>query len=230
MNIGGFQKTSLLDYPGNVAAIVWTIGCNFRCPFCYNPQLVRGDVEPIPTQEILDFLETRKGKLDAISITGGEPLVHEDIESFLTSIKDKGFLVKVDTNGSYPERLQRLLTQNLVDYVSMDIKASKDKYNLVTGVNVDIDAIDTSIQLIKDHAPDYEFKTTVIPTFHTKEDIVHIAEWIKGSKRYFLQQFKSNTPLLSSDLARVSPYTMEELEELRGRVKGFFKHCTVRGV
>jgi len=230
MNIGGLKKTSLLDYPGKIAAIVWTIGCNFRCPFCYNPQLVTGGVEPRSSQEILDFLETRKGKLDAISITGGEPLMHDDIDSFLSAIKDKGFLVKIDTNGSYPKKLGSLLTQHLIDYVSMDVKAPKDKYNHVAGVPVDLDAIETSLQLIQEKAPDYEFKTTVIPVFHTHDDIIQIGEWLKGSKRYFLQQFKSNTPLLSQELAQVPAYSVEELTELCERIKVFFNQCGVRGI
>ena len=128
MNIGGLQKTSLLDYPGKIAAIIWTVGCNFRCPFCYNPQLITGDTKSIPIQNVLDFLETRKGKLEAVSITGGEPLLHEDIESLIISIKEKGYLVKIDTNGSHPDRLNHLLQKNLLDYVSMDIKTSKEKY------------------------------------------------------------------------------------------------------
>jgi len=230
MIIGGFQKTSLLDYPGKIAAIIWTVGCNFRCPFCYNPQLVNGTVDPIPTEEILGFLDTRIGKLDAVSITGGEPLMHDDIDSFIACIKNKGFLVKVDTNGSYPDRLRDLLNQHLLDYVSMDVKASKEKYDAVVGVAVDRDAIDTSIQLIQEQAPDYEFKTTVIPSFHTKEDIKQIGRWLNGSTRFFLQQFRTTTPLLSSDLASMIPYSKEELEEMQDTITSFFKHCAIRGI
>jgi pyruvate formate lyase activating enzyme len=230
MNIGGLQKTSLLDYPGKIAAIIWTVGCNFRCPFCYNPQLITGDTKSIPIQNILDFLETRKGKLEAVSITGGEPLLHEDIEPLITSIKEKGYLVKIDTNGSYPDRLNHLLQKNLLDYVSMDIKTSKEHYDQVAGTSVDIDSIDTSIRLIQERAPNYEFKTTVIPLYHTKDEIIKIAEWLEGSKRYFLQQFKTDTALLSPDLINVKPYSKEILQDFCKAITSFFKECAIRGI
>lgn len=230
MKLGGLQETSLLDYPGKVSAIIWTVGCNFRCPFCYNRQLVFGESEEIPFEKIDDLLEKRKGKLDAVSITGGEPLLHKDIEGLIRSIKDKGYLVKVDTNGSFPDRLKKLLAEGIVDYISMDVKATKEKYSLVAGVEVDMDAIDRSIQLIREKAPTYEFKTTVIPTFHTKEDIMQIARWIQGSEQYFLQQFKVDSPLVSMDLLSVRPYDNTILLDMCDMIRPFFKHCSVRGL
>jgi pyruvate formate lyase activating enzyme len=230
MNIGGFQETSLLDYPGKLAAIVWTAGCNFRCPFCYNKQLVFEESEKIPLQRIFTVLDERKGKLDAVSITGGEPLMHEELYKFIKTIKEKGYLVKVDTNGSFPHRLKNLLDNNLLDYVAMDIKATKEKYAQVAGIPVDVSAIDQSISMIRQQAPEYEFKTTVVPRFHTKEDILNIAQWIQGSKRYYLQQFKVKPPLVTDALASENPYAEQVLLDMCDSIKPHFQKCAVRGI
>ena len=228
MNIGGFQETSLLDYPGKVSAIIWTMGCNFRCPFCYNPDLVFEKTDNVSIEHILSFLDARKGKIDALSISGGEPFLQRDLKDFISQVKNRGYLVKVDTNGSFPDRLEELLDESLIDYLSMDVKATKNKYNEITGVSVDVDDIRTSIDQIKEHTGDYEFKTTVIPKFHQKEDIVEIARWLKGSKKYFLQQFKSNTSTISSEI--YSPYSKEELLNMCETIKPYFEHCNVRGI
>ena len=228
MNIGGFQETSLLDYPGKVAAIIWTTGCNFRCPFCYNPDLVFEKTDNVSVEHILSFLDARKGKIDALSISGGEPFLQRDLKKFVLQIKNRGYLVKVDTNGSFPDRLKEFLDEGLIDYVSMDVKDTKKKYKKITGVSVDIDDISTSIDLIKDYAADYEFKTTVIPKFHQKEDIIEIAGWLKGSKKYFLQQFKSDTSIISSET--FARYSKEELLNMCELVKPYFEKCHVRGV
>lgn len=230
MKLGGLQETSLLDYPGKIAAIVWTVGCNFRCPFCYNRQLVFGETELVPLEKIDKLLEKRKGKLDAVSITGGEPLLHKDISDFMRSIKEKGYLVKVDTNGTFPDHLKQLLDENLIDYVSMDVKATKENYDMVAGVPVDVDAIDRSIHIIQEQAPTYEFKTTVVPTFHTKADIVQIAHWLQGSKQYFLQQFKVDSPLVSDELLSVKPYDNAVLLDMCEEIRPFFKECSIRGI
>jgi len=230
MKIGGLQKTSLLDYPDKISAIIWTVGCNLRCPFCYNTQLVNGDIEPIPEEEILRFLEKRVGKLEAVVITGGEPLLQEDLPDFIVKIKQLGYLVKIDTNGTLPDKLKSLLREKLVDYVSMDIKAPKHKYELLTGKPVDTTRIDTSISIIKELAIDYEFKTTIIPTLLNKEDILEIASWIKGAKRYYIQQFKNDTPLISMKLRDLKPYPRGYLEEIREEIKSFFQLCDIRGI
>ena len=138
MNIGGFQETSLLDYPGKVAAIIWTTGCNFRCPFCYNPDLVFEKTDNVPIEHILSFLDARKGKIDALSISGGEPFLQRDLKDFISQVKNRGYLVKVDTNGSFPDKMKELLDEDLIDYLSMDVKATKNKYKKITGVSVDI--------------------------------------------------------------------------------------------
>ncbi|HWR64113.1 MAG TPA: anaerobic ribonucleoside-triphosphate reductase activating protein [Candidatus Thermoplasmatota archaeon] len=230
MKIGGFQKTSLLDYPDRISAIVWTSGCNFRCPFCYNKNLALGTAELFPQDEILSFLSKRKALLEGVVISGGEPLLHDDLIDFIKRIKDLRLLVKIDTNGAFPERLSELLEQQLVDYVAMDVKAPKKKYPELTGVDIDLSKIEASIDLLKTQAPAYEFKTTFIPGLLTKEDIIEIAQWLKGADTYFLQQFKIKTPLLSPTLETNIPYPREYLVETLKEIQPFFKRCKVRGV
>jgi len=230
MKIGGFQKTSLLDYPDRISAIVWTSGCNFRCPFCYNKSLALGAAELFPQDEILSFLSKRKALLEGVVISGGEPLLHDDLIDFIKRIKDLRLLVKIDTNGAFPERLSELLEQQLVDYVAMDVKAPKKKYPELTGVGTDLSKIEASIDLLKTKAPAYEFKTTFIPGLLTKEDIIEIAQWLKGADTYFLQQFKIKTPLLSPTLETIVPYPREYLVETLKDIQPFFKRCKVRGV
>jgi pyruvate formate lyase activating enzyme len=230
MKIGGFQKTSLLDYPDRISAIVWTSGCNFRCPFCYNRKLALGTAELFPQDEIVSFLSKRKELLEGVVISGGEPLLQDDLVDFLKRVKDLRLLVKVDTNGAFPERLDELLEQQLVDYVAMDVKAPKRKYQELSGITVDLSKIDASINLIKNKAQAYEFKTTFVPGFLTKEDIMEIAEWIKGADAFFLQQFKPMKPLVSSQLETVVPYPREYVYETLEAIRPFIKRCVVRGV
>ncbi len=230
MKLGGLQKTSLIDYPDKICAIVWTVGCNFRCPFCYNPQLVQGTAGKIAMDELFDFLRKRVDVLDAVSITGGEPLLHEDITEFIEQIKQLGYLVKVDTNGSFPTRLEQLLEAGLVDYVAMDIKAPPEKYETLTGVPVDIATIQQSIDIIKDSAPGYEFRTTCIPTLLDKQDFTVIADWLKPAKRYYIQQFKPMESLLENRFTGVQPYDNEYLNEIVADIRPYFTECAVRGV
>ncbi|MCX6667978.1 MAG: anaerobic ribonucleoside-triphosphate reductase activating protein [Euryarchaeota archaeon] len=230
MKIGGFQKTSLLDYPERISAIIWTMGCNFRCPFCYNKQIVLGDAEEMPEKEILSFLEKRKELLEGLVITGGEPLLQEDITAFAEKVKKLDYPIKIDTNGTYPEKLKELIDKKLVDYVAMDVKAPKNKYNQLTGAKTDISKIEKSIEVIKADAPDYEFRTTFAPELLKKEDIIEIAKWLDGAKLFYLQQFKNETPLVSSKLDNVAPYSKEYLNETLNEIKPFFKNCYVRGV
>jgi len=230
MKIGGFQKTSLLDYPDRISAIVWTSGCNFRCPFCYNRKLALGTAELFLEEEILSFLSKRRGLIEGVVVTGGEPLMQEDLPLFLKKIKSLGFLVKVDTNGSFPEKLKALLENQLVDYIAMDIKAPKEKYRELAGTNVEMEKIDASIELIKTKAPAYEFRTTVVPTLLKKEDIIDIAKWLAGAKRYYLQQFKPLSPLLSTKLEQVLPHPKEYLVEILAEITRYFKQCSIRGV
>jgi len=230
MKIGGFQKTSLLDYPDSISAIIWTVGCNFRCHFCYNRNIVFGDVDLFPEEEVLSFLEKRKGLLEGLVITGGEPLLQEDIVDFVDKVKKLGYLIKIDTNGSYPEKLKELIDKKLVNYVAMDVKAPKNKYDKLTGVKTDVEKIEKSIEIIKNSGIDYEFKTTFAPELLTKEDILEIAKWLEGSKRFYLQQFKNDVPLVSPKLQNVAPYPKEKLIETLKEIKPYFEFCDVRGI
>jgi len=230
MKIGGLQKTSLLDYPDTLSAIIWTAGCNFRCPFCYNKNLVLGKTEIISEETILSFIEKRRDVLEGLSISGGEPLLQEDIVDFTKKVKQLNYLIKIDTNGAFPEKLKELIDKKLVDYVSMDVKAPKKKYAQLAGVKIDISKIEQSIDLIKNEATDYEFKTTIVPGMLDKKDIVEIAKWLEGSKQFYLQQFKSDSPLVSSKLNDIVPYSKEKLSEMLYEIKPFFKNCSLRGV
>ena len=230
MKIGGFQKTSLLDYPDRISAIVWVSGCNFRCPFCYNKNLALGTTELFPEDEILSFLSKRKEQLEGVVISGGEPLFQGDIVDFIEKIKKNRYPIKVDTNGAFPEKLGELLEKQLVDYIAMDVKAPKRKYRELVGVDVDISKIEASIDLIKNKAPAYEFKTTFLPDLLKKEDIIEIAKWIEGADAYYLQQFKPISPLMSSTLENTVPYSRDYFFETLAAIKPFFKRCAVRGI
>lgn len=230
MKIGGFQKTSLLDYPDCISAILWGNGCNFRCPFCYNKSLALGTAEEITENEVLSFLLQRKNQLEAVVISGGEPLLQPDVVPFIEKIKKIGYLVKIDTNGCYPEKLRELLDKKLVDYVAMDVKAPKTKYQQLAGVAVDLSKIEESITLIKNKAKAYEFKTTFVPGLLKKEDIVEIAKWLLGAERYFLQQFKINPPLVAATLEHTVPYQKSYLLETLEEIKPFFNQCSIRGI
>lgn len=230
MKIHGLQKLTLLDYPEKTACTVFTGGCNFRCPFCHNALLVT-DIDSSQTyseEEILDFLSKRTGLLDGVCITGGEPLMNGDIADFIKKIKEMGYSVKLDTNGTFPERLKTLLENNLIDYVAMDIKNSKDKYAITAGIkNVNISDIERSINLLKSSDIDYEFRTTVVNEFHTESDILKIAEWIKGAKKYFLQNFEDSGNLIGENLTAVSK---EVLESMKSAAKAFVENTQIRGV
>lgn len=230
MKIGGLQKTSLLDYPDTISAIIWTVGCDFRCPFCYNRDIVLDKVGTIPEEEILSFLEKRKGMLEGLVISGGEPLIQKEIIEFAEKVKKLGYLIKIDTNGMHPEKLKELIDKKLVDYIAMDVKAPKNKYDKLTDVKTDIKKIEKSIEIIRNSAPDYEFKTTFMPELLTKEDIVSIAKWLNGSKRFYLQQFKNDVDLISSKLQNVAPYSRDKFIETLNDIKSYFQSCDVRGI
>jgi pyruvate formate lyase activating enzyme len=230
MRVGGFQKTSLLDYPDRISAIIWTIDCNFRCPFCYNKQLVTGKTELIPEEEIISFLKKRKSLLEGLSISGGEPLLQETLIEFIKKVKKLNYKIKIDTNGSVPSRLEELIENNLLDYISMDIKAPKDKYDKLSGIKVKIEDIEKSINLIRNKDIDYEFKTTIVPTLLDKKDIIKIAKWLKGSEQYYLQQFRNDSLLISPKLKEVKPYSKDKLYDILNDIRPYFKNCDIRGV
>lgn len=227
MLIGGFQKMTMLDYPGKVACTIFTYGCNFRCPFCHNATLVIDEAQLFSCDEILSYLNKRKGILDGVCISGGEPLLQNDIFDFIKEIKALGLKVKLDTNGSYPERLKEAIDSGLVDYVAMDIKTSKENYSRVAGANVDISKIEKSVELLLENRVDYEFRTTVVRELHTKEDFDRIAVWLKGARRYFLQCFKDGENLIEKGL---SAYTETELISFLEVLKDSIKEVSLRGV
>lgn len=230
MVIYGLQKLSLLDYPGKTACTVFTGGCNFRCPYCHNASLVVGldEIEPVDYDEFFAFLNKRRNILDGVCITGGEPLLQPDIEDFIREIKKFGYSVKLDTNGTFPDKLKRLVDENLVDYVAMDIKNSPEKYSLTARVSkLDFSKISNSVEFLLSNSVDYEFRTTVVKELHSKEDFVSIGEWIKGAKRYFIQSFIDSGDILAGTF---SAYNKSELEEIEGLMHNFVKETQIRGV
>ena len=231
MMIKGLQKLSLIEYPGKISAIVFLGNCNFRCHFCYNTDLVKNydKLPDIPEKKILDFLSTRKGLVDGLAITGGEPTLHKDLPVFIKKVKDLGFLVMLETNGSNPKMLKELIDKKLVDYIAMDIKAPLEKYDDVTGVKVNKKNIQESIDIIRNSGIDYEFRTTVIPKHFKKEDALAIGKWLKGSKRFYIQQFRSDKTLDES-YKKMEAYSPEKMKELVEIMKPFFDSVKVRGI
>ena len=230
MKICGFQKMTMLDYPGKVACTVFTGGCNFRCPFCHNAMLVT-DIDEnavFSEDEIISYLNKRKGIIDGVCITGGEPLLQKDIRDFLVKVKATGMPVKLDTNGSYPDKLKELVAEGLVDYVAMDIKNSKEKYPLTVGLSgYDIGKVEESVKFLMSDAVDYEFRTTVVREYHTAEDIVEISKWIAGAKRYFLQGFVDSGNLIGSGMSALKP---QEMVDFCTKAQELVPNTVLRGV
>lgn len=228
--IFGFQKLTLLDYPGKMACTLFAGGCNFKCPFCHNSDLVflPENMVEIDQEDILNFLEKRKNILEGVCVTGGEPLLQNGLRDFLRKIKDMGYLVKLDTNGSFPDQLKDLVEEGLVDYVAVDIKNAPKKYNKTIGLEgYRLDSIKSTVQyLLEDHV-DYEFRTTIIKEFHTENDMKLIGEWIKGAKRYYLQNFEDNENVIKEGLHACSLETLMHYKEI---LKEYVNECELRGV
>ena len=230
MIIGGLQKLTLLDFPGCVACTVFTVGCNLRCPFCHNPDLVFNPPEDmrISEDEFFAFLGKRKGLLDGVAITGGEPLLHSDIGEFIAKIKSMGFKVKLDTNGTFPERLEKILAEGNVDYVAIDIKNTFDKYAETVGIKgFDTSPIKRSIKVLQDSGVAHEFRTTVVSPLHKAEDFGKIAKQVEGSENYFLQCFVDSGNLLNGEGLKEMPH--EELEKALENAKKIIPHSKIRG-
>ena len=230
MKFYGIQKMTLLDYPEHVACTLFTGGCNFRCPFCHNALLVTeldGSCV-IPEEEVLAFLGKRRGLLDGVCVTGGEPLMNRDIGEFLQKVKDLGFKVKLDTNGTNPGLLKALVAANLVDYVAMDVKNSPEKYALTVGLEtLDFAPVEESIKFLLGGAVDYEFRTTVAKQFHTPDDIEDAARLISGAKRYFLQAFNDSGNLIGSGITGVDE---EEMRVMCEKAKKYVENTALRGI
>ena len=230
MRIDGLQKMTLLDFPGKVACTVFTGGCNFRCPFCHNALLVTELPEnpDYTADEVLDFLKKRSGLLDGVAITGGEPLMNPDIPDFIKEIRKLGYQVKLDTNGSYPDRLESIVSDGLVEYVAMDIKNCKEKYAETIGLKeYDLSKIEKSVDFLKSGTVDYEFRTTVVREFHTVDDIRKAAQWISGAKRYFLQNFVDSGNLIDESVSGVDKETMLRM---RSAAADFVPTAEIRGI
>jgi pyruvate formate lyase activating enzyme len=227
--IGGLQKFSLIDYPKKVAAVIFSQGCNFLCGYCHNPELVlkKRFSKSISSEEVLSFLKTRQNKLDAIVISGGEPTLQKDLIEFIKKIKDLNFLVKLDTNGQNPIALEKLLKDNLIDYIAMDIKAPIDKYPLITNISLGLNLIQDSINLILSSKIDYEFRSTLVKEMHSFEDIESMAYLIKGSKLYILQKFVNKTTL-DSKYIQYSALTDENMLKAKSICLNYVKDCSIR--
>lgn len=231
IQIGGLQKLTLIDYPGKLAATVFLTGCNFSCPWCYNPELVLPEEikkqARISEKEFFKFLKEKKGLLEGIVLCGGEPTINSDLPKFVKKIKKMGYAVKIDTNGSFPEMLRYLIDKKLIDYVALDIKAPKEKYEKVAGGRANVKYIERSISFLKENKIDYEFRTTVIPTLLEKEDILKIAKWISGARKYYLQNFRPEKTL-DPKFEKIKPYTQEYLLEIQKAISPFFDICQIR--
>jgi len=228
---GGVEWTTLIDYPGKVATTLFTVGCTFRCPFCHNPELVDPDrfAPALDSDEILDRLRERADFIDGVVITGGEPTIHPSLPTFLRFLKKLGLLVKLDTNGSRPEVLRALLDEGVLDCVAMDVKAPFDRYDELAGVDADAGAIEASIELILDLAPDHEFRTTVAPTLG-RTDVRRIAERLGGAKRYVLQAFRvAEKGLLDPTWEEKPALSSEDLDALWNEIRSGFEDGGVRG-
>lgn len=213
--LAGLQKTTFIDFPEKIACIVFTQGCNFRCGYCHNPELFENKEPVLSVPAFFEFLNKRKGKLDGVVITGGEPTLHgKDLIEFIKEVKSLGFLVKLDTNGTHPDVLQELLNENLLDYIAMDIKAPLAKYKTITQTDIDTKIIKKSIDMIMNSGVDYEFRTTIVKSQLSVEDLRQIGELIQGAKRYYMQKFLA-TKILDETLMSEESYTDEEFKNLR---------------
>ncbi|MFA6184270.1 MAG: anaerobic ribonucleoside-triphosphate reductase activating protein [Parcubacteria group bacterium] len=232
MNIASFQKFTLLDYPGHIATTVFTVGCNFRCSFCHNPELVLSSQFMVHSnnneKDFFKFLKERAGKLEAVCITGGEPTLQKDLLDFMSKVKKMGYLVKLDTNGMRPDVLKKALDSKIVDYVAMDIKNSLKNYEKTVCTKVDLERIKMSVELIRNSKVDYDFRTTVVPGIHKEKDFQDIALWIGGAKKYFLQRFR-DIKTLDPALKDKTRGKKLDLEKIKKKIEKHFGEVGIRG-
>ena len=229
MTINGMQKLTLLDYPGNVACLIFTQGCNFRCPFCHNSGLLdmNNNCEKIDEKEVFKYLEKRKGLLDGVCISGGEPLLQKDIEYFIRKVKDLGYKVKLDTNGSSPKKLKQLIEEGLIDYVAMDIKNDFLNYDKTAGICTNIDNIKKSIEIIENSNIEYEFRTTIVKQFHDVGKLEKIIQYIGPNARYYIQNYQDCSSVLQRGL---DGFDEEELLNIKNTLGVKYPNLVVRGV
>jgi pyruvate formate lyase activating enzyme len=231
MKIGGIQKLTLIDYPGRLAATVFLTGCNFRCPWCYSSEIVipeKIEKQPdVSEKELFEFLKEKKGLIEGVVLCGGEPTMEKNLTPLIKKIKSQNFFVKLDTNGSNPEILKELMDEKLVDYVAMDLKGPKERYAEFAGIKIDPGKIQNSIDILKEGKIDYEFRTTVIPNLHTRDDLLKMARWISGAKRYYLQNFRPEKTI-DETFENIKPYSNEFLLEVQKAISPWFETCQVR--
>ena len=228
MKIGGLMNLTLLDYPDKVACTVFTVGCNFRCPFCHNNTLVCGNGgRQISENEILSFLQKRSGVLEGMCLTGGEPLIQSGVEDFLRKVKELGYSVKLDTNGAFPDRLRAIIEAGLVDDVAMDVKNSRKRYAETAGCTTDTGAVEQSVELLKSGVVDYEFRTTVTGNYHDEQNIEDMARWLVGAKRYYLQKFVNSGDLIDGSTVGCGDDAMRRYLEI---VKQYVPSAELRGI
>jgi pyruvate formate lyase activating enzyme len=230
VEIKGLEKFSSRDFPGHISSTVFFGGCNFRCPYCHNADLVLRP-ETLPSMAVdyfLSYLDSRKGWLEAVCITGGEPLLHEDIEDIIRVVRERGLLVKLDTNGSFPDRLEALLAFGLLDGVALDVKAPLERYREVTRSKIDVEKIVLSVDLLRSSGVKHTFRTTVVPGFVGKDDVVQIGEWLKGSARYVIQPFVPQTTIDPAFL-EIKPYGRAEIEAIGDAARPYFGEVVIEG-
>ncbi len=232
MNIKGLFKTSLVDYPGKVSSVIFTGGCNLRCGYCHNPDLALNSpvLEKIDAGEVLAFLKKRKGLIDGITVSGGEPAMDRGLLPFLEKVKALGLLIKLDTNGFFPRVISECLEKKLIDYAAVDVKTSPEKYPSLTGKDVSFADVLATLTILKKSKVDYEIRTTCVPGFVTVDDIKKIGEAVGKVKKYYLQQFVNINILLDSGIKMLSPYTVDYLQELKTEAEKFSDFCTIRGI
>ena len=230
MRLGGYQKLTLIDFPGVIATTVFTVGCSFRCPFCHNPELVIKSRFPALNnleEEFFAHLEKRKGKLEGVCITGGEPTIQPDIIEFIRKIKKMGYLVKLDSNGTRPDVLRKIIKEKLVDFIAMDIKNSPENYSKTVGLTADTSRIKLSVEMIMNSGIAYEFRTTVVPGIHSEEDFVAITKWIKGARAYYLQEYRE-LRILDGQLKNKTKGKKIDLKKIKSNIESNFAICEIR--
>ncbi|MBR1523848.1 MAG: anaerobic ribonucleoside-triphosphate reductase activating protein [Lachnospiraceae bacterium] len=230
MHIAGITKNTLLDYPGRVAAAIFTGGCDLRCLFCQNSSLVEGLIPEIKEEDVLSFLEKRRNNLTGVCITGGEPTLQPDLPDFIMKVRDLGYAVKVDTNGTEPKMLRELADRKLVDYVALDIKTGRKQYRELCNIDLDVERVDDSAKLLIDgRFPDYEFRTTVVAEYFDRETAKEIGQWLKGARRYFLQNFvDTNTTFVGRGV--LHGQTKEEIEAFAEILRQTISEVSLRGI
>lgn len=230
MILGGLQKLTLIDYPGHIAATVFTVSCNFRCPFCHNPELVSNanyQLSGVLEKDLFGFLGERKGKLEGICITGGEPTIQPDIIEFIGKIRSLDYKVKLDTNGTRPDVLRKLFQEKLLDFVAMDIKNTPENYKNTVNSQLDIGRIRLSVDLIRHSGIDYEFRTTAVPGIHAEKDFIEIGKWLKGAKKYALQSYREKN-ILDEKLKKKTKGKSLDLEKIAKKIRKYFGKVEVR--